>query len=148
MWTLSEPFGARDWWPCKQDLNDKIDDGIDVYITAPTQYTAVSNGLQQSLVDNGNGTETTHFHHGYAIPAYLVAIAVTNYQTFTQQGGLGTPESPFFPIIDYMYPEDAAGIQASSAVTPDIINFYESVFGDYPFRNEKYGHCQFAWGGE
>jgi hypothetical protein len=38
MWTLSEPFGARDWWPCKQDLNDKIDDGIDFYITAPTIY--------------------------------------------------------------------------------------------------------------
>ncbi|HEU0136642.1 MAG TPA: peptidase M1, partial [Flavobacterium sp.] len=34
IWTLSEPFGAKDWWPCKQDLNDKIDN-IDVFITAP-----------------------------------------------------------------------------------------------------------------
>jgi aminopeptidase N len=25
VWTLSQPYGARDWWPCKQDLNDKID---------------------------------------------------------------------------------------------------------------------------
>jgi hypothetical protein len=25
IWTLSEPFGAKDWWPCKQSLNDKID---------------------------------------------------------------------------------------------------------------------------
>ena len=24
IYTLSEPFGARDWWPCKQDLNDKV----------------------------------------------------------------------------------------------------------------------------
>src|SRR5690606_25527574 len=24
IWTLSEPFGAKDWWPCKQSLNDKI----------------------------------------------------------------------------------------------------------------------------
>ena len=23
MWTLSEPYGGRDWWPCKQSLNDK-----------------------------------------------------------------------------------------------------------------------------
>ena len=37
LWTLSEPFGARDWWPCKQDLNDKINN-IDVFITAPSQY--------------------------------------------------------------------------------------------------------------
>ena len=24
LWTLSEPFGARDWWPCKQDLMTKL----------------------------------------------------------------------------------------------------------------------------
>ena len=29
IFTLSEPFGARDWWPCKQDLNDKIEDNSD-----------------------------------------------------------------------------------------------------------------------
>ena len=146
MWTLSEPFGARDWWPCKQDLNDKVS-SIDVYITAPTTYTAVANGLQQSKVNNGNGTSTTHFHHGYAIPAYLVAFAVSNYQVYNQQGGLGTMASPFFPIVNYMYPETAAANIASVSVTPDIINFYETKFSAYPFRNEKYGHCQFAWGG-
>lgn len=147
LWTLSEPFGARDWWPCKQDLNDKVDNGIDMYITAPTVYNAVSNGMQQSKTDNGDGTSTTHYHHGYPIPAYLIAMAVTNYQIYNQQGGLGTAESPFFPIINYMYPETASANIASVAVTPDIINFYESVFTPYPFRNEKYGHCQFAWGG-
>jgi aminopeptidase N len=147
MWTLSEPFGARDWWPCKQDLNDKVDDGIDFYITAPTIYTSVANGVQQSKVDNGNGTSTTHFHHGYAIPAYLVAFAVTNYQINTIQAGLGTAESPFFPIVNYMYPETAANNNTSTAITPAIMNFYEATFTQYPFRNEKYGHCQFGWGG-
>jgi aminopeptidase N len=146
LWTLSEPFGAMEWWPCKQDLNDKAN-SIDVYITSPSQYNSVSNGLQQSKTDNGDGTATTHFHHGYAIPAYLIAIAVTDYQIYNQQGGLGTAESPFFPIINYMYPETADTNIASVAVTPDIINFYESAFVPYAFRNEKYGHCQFGWGG-
>jgi aminopeptidase N len=27
------------------------------------------------------------------------------------------------------------------------MNFFESVFVPYPFRNEKYGHAQFGWGG-
>ncbi len=49
IWTLSEPYGAKGWWPCKQDLNDKIDE-IDVYITAPQQYVSVSNGLEQGPV--------------------------------------------------------------------------------------------------
>lgn len=146
MWTLSEPFGARDWWPCKQDLNDKAN-SIDVYITAPSEYNSVSNGLQQSKTDNGDGTSTTHFHHGYPIAAYLIAMAVTNYQIYEQQAGLGTAESPFFPIVNYMYPETAPTNTNSVAITPTILNFYETKFGPYPFRNEKYGHAQFAWGG-
>ncbi len=146
LWTLSEPFGAMEWWPCKQDLNDKVN-SIDVYITTPTEYTSVSNGLELSKTDVGNGNSTTHFHHGYPIPAYLIAIAVSNYQIYNQQGGLGTVASPFFPIVNYIYPETANTNIASVAVTPDIINFYESVFVPYPFRNEKYGHCQFGWGG-
>lgn len=146
LWTLSEPFGAMEWWPCKQDLVDKVNN-IDVYITAPSQYVSVSNGLEQSRNINGDGTTTTHFKHNYPIPAYLIAIAVTDYQIYNQQGGLGTVASPFFPIINYMYPETADANIASVAVTPDIINFFESVFVPYPFRNEKYGHCQFGWGG-
>ena len=146
LWTLSEPFGAMEWWPCKQDLNDKVN-SIDVFITAPSQYNSVANGLQQAKVDNGNGTSTTHFKHNYPIPAYLIAIAVSNYQIYNQQGGLGTTESPYFPIINYMYPETATNNIASVAPTPNIINFFETTFGLYPFRNEKYGHCQFGWGG-
>ena len=44
IWTLSEPFGARDWWPCKNGLNDKAD-SIDIIVTYPQQYLASSNGL-------------------------------------------------------------------------------------------------------
>jgi aminopeptidase N len=146
LYTLSEPFGARDWWPCKQDLNDKVN-SIDVYITAPSQYVAVSNGVEPSAPVIVGANKTTHFHHNYPIPAYLIAIAVTNYQVYNQQGGLGTIASPYFPIINYLYPETAAANIASVGVTPSIINFYESMFGNYAFRNEKYGHCQFGWGG-
>jgi aminopeptidase N len=146
LWTLSEPFGARDWWPCKQDLNDKIN-SIDVYITAPSEYVAVSNGVEPAPPVISGTSKTTHFHHGYPIPAYLIAIAVTDYQIHNQQAGLGTPASPYFPIINYLYPETATQNIASVAITPTILNFFESKFGAYPFRNEKYGHCEFGWGG-
>ncbi|MEO8515659.1 MAG: M1 family aminopeptidase [Flavobacterium sp.] len=146
IYTLSEPYGARDWWPCKQDLNDKID-SIDVYITAPSQYVSVSNGIEPSAPVINGANKTTHFHHGHPIAAYLVAIAVTNYQVYNQQGGLGTVASPFFPIINYIYPETGASTITSLGVTPTIINFYETIIGPYAFRDEKYGHAQFGWGG-
>jgi aminopeptidase N len=143
IWTLSEPFGARDWWPCKQDLNDKIN-SIDVYITAPSQYISVSNGVETTAPVVSGGNKTTHFHHGYPIPAYLVAIACTNYSVYDQTGGT-TPNT--YPIINYIYPEDLATIQPQLDQTPLILDLYESLFEVYPFHNEKYGHAQFGWGG-
>jgi aminopeptidase N len=143
IWTLSEPFGARDWWPCKQDLNDKIN-SIDVYITAPSQYISVSNGVETTAPVISAGTKTTHFHHGYPIPAYLIAIACTNYSVYNQTGGT-TPNQ--YPIINYIYPENLATVQPQLDETPAILELYESLFEIYPFHNEKYGHAQFGWGG-
>ncbi|RYZ85746.1 MAG: peptidase M1, partial [Moraxellaceae bacterium] len=142
LYTLSEPFGAKDWWPCKHDLNDKVD-SVDVYITAPSQYVSVSNGVEVGQTVSGN-LKTTHFHHGHPIPAYLVAIAVTNYSVFTQNAG--TPPNTF-PIVNYVYPENLEQAQNSFAVTPAIMDFFEQKFGTYPYADEKYGHAQFAWGG-
>ena len=144
LYTLSEPFGARDWWPCKQDLNDKIDT-IDVFITAPSQYIAVSNGVEpESPVINGLN-KTTHFHHGYAIPAYLICMAVTDYTVYNQTAGTGLDA---FPIINYIYPESFnATLQTKLNQTPLILDLYKNLFEIYPFHNEKYGHAQFGWGG-
>lgn len=143
MWTLSEPFGARDWWPCKQDLNDKIEN-LDFYITAPATYTSVANGLEISQTNNTGDTKTTHFQHNYPIPAYLVAFAVTNYQVFQQLGGTA-PNN--FPIVNYFYPESFNTAKDQVAVTLPIMNLFEDLFETYPFHEEKYGHAQFGWGG-
>ncbi|MCF6131716.1 M1 family aminopeptidase [Flavobacterium wongokense] len=143
IWTLSEPFGARDWWPCKQDLNDKVD-SIDVFITAPSQYIAVANGVETTAPVISGANKTTHFHHGYPIPAYLIAIAVSNYTVYNQMGGTAPNE---YPIINYIYPEDFAFVQPQLAETPAILELYENLFELYPFHNEKYGHAQFSWGG-
>lgn len=143
MWTLSEPFGARDWWPCKQDLSDKIEN-IDFFITAPTAYKGVANGLEISEITNNNGTKTVHYQHNYAIPAYLVAFAVTNYQIYQQTAGTA-PNT--FPIVNYIYPENYNSAVNQVAVTLPIMNLFEDLFETYPFHEEKYGHAQFGWGG-
>ncbi len=142
IWTLSEPFGARDWWPCKQDLTDKAD-SLNVYIKAPAQFVSVSNGLEQSQVITGT-KKTTHFKHRYPIPAYLVAIAVSNYQVFTQQAGTAPNQ---FPIVNYIYPENYTSAVSELAQTLPIMDLFENLFGTYPFSNEKYGHAQCGFGG-
>ena len=143
VYTLSEPFGARDWWPCKQDLNDKVN-SIDVYITAPSQYIAVSNGVEPEAPVINGANKTTHFHHGYPIPAYLICMAVTNYSVYNQTSGVA-PNT--FPIINYIYPEDLASVQSQLNQTPLLLDLYKNLFEIYPFHNEKYGHAEFGWGG-
>lgn len=146
IFTLSEPFGARDWWPCKQDLNDKIE-SFDMYITCPDTYIGVSNGLLQSSVTSG-GFTTRHFKHNYPIPAYLISLNVTNYTTYNIQAGLGTVDNPFFPINNYLYPEsNTVSNRSFIDLTVPIMNVFEQKFGPYPYRNEQYGHVQFGWGG-
>ena len=144
IYTLSEPFGARDWWPCKQDLNDKIN-SIDVFITAPSQYVSVSNGVEPEAPVINGAQKTTHFHHSYPIPAYLICMAVTNYTVLNETAG--TTSNPY-PIINYIYPEsNTAAVQTQLAQTPLLLNFFSNLLETYPFSNEKYGHAQFGWGG-
>lgn len=143
LWTLSEPYGAKDWWPCKESLSDKID-SLDVYITCPSQYKAASNG--KLISDRISGiTRTAHWQHRYPIATYLVAIAVTNYETYSDF--LNLPNGKRIEILNYMYPEYLTTARSKSSETLDIMNFYNTRFITYPFASEKYGHAQFGWGG-
>jgi aminopeptidase N len=144
MWSLSEPYGARDWWPCKNGLDDKAD-SIDILITAPAQYKAASNGLWQSETLIAGGTKrVTHWKHRYPIATYLMCFAVTNYSVFNNSVQLG---SITLPMQTYCYPENLASFQAGTQNVLDALQLYHNTFGDYPFIKEKYGHVQFGWGG-
>jgi aminopeptidase N len=143
LWTLSEPYGARDWWPCKESLADKID-SLDVYITCPNQYKAASNG--KLISDQISGTKrTAYWKHRYPIATYLVAIAVTNYETYSDF--LNLSDGKKIEILNYIYPEYLTTAKTKSADILNIMAFYNSRLVTYPFATEKYGHAQFGWGG-
>ena len=143
LWTLSEPYGAMDWWPCKQDLNDKID-SVDVYVTAPVGNRVGSNGVLLS-VDTAGAVATHHWKTRYPIAAYLVAIAVTNYAAYSNWVPMGPGDS--LEVLNYVYPEDLATAQSLTPDIVSIIQLYDSLTIPYPFAEEKYGHAQFNWGG-
>jgi len=143
IWTLSEPYGAKTWWPCKESLTDKID-SIDVFITCPGEYKAASNGKLISDQISGD-TRTAHWKHRYPIATYLVAIAVTNYETYSDF--LDTPGGKKIEVLNYIYPEYLDTAKTKSAEILSILQFYNSKFITYPFADEKYGHAQFDWGG-
>lgn len=142
MWTLSEPYGSRDWWPCKNGLDDKAD-SIDVYITAPSQYSAVSNGLRQSEIIDGT-EKITHWKHRYPIAAYLICMAVTNYSEFINHVQIANTN---LLMQTFCYPESLTLFQNNTPFVLEELQFYSNIFGPYPFLKEKYGQVQFGWGG-
>lgn len=142
LWTLSEPYGAMEWWPCKQSLTDKID-SVDIYISCPAAYRGASNGLLQSETTAGGWT-TAHWRHRYPIAAYLVCMAVTNYESFALQVPF---DGDTTLMLNYVYPENLAVAQVQIPENIAHMQLYDQLFGLYPFQNEKYGHTQFSWGG-
>lgn len=142
IWTLSEPYGASGWWPCRNGLDDKAD-SIDIYITHPSQYKASSNGVLISETNNGSNT-TSYYKHRYPIATYLVAIAVTNYSTFTNNIMINGKS---MPVTQYIYPEDLSAFQAATPVVLNALQLYSDYFGNYPFIKERYGQTEFSWGG-
>jgi len=50
-------------------------------------------------------------------------------------------------ILNYVYPEDLATAQSQTPDILGVISLYDSLTILYPFSNEKYGHCEFGWGG-
>lgn len=143
LWTLSEPYGARDWWPCKQDLNDKID-SIDVIVTCGKEYRVASNGVLVEETTNGDN-KTFHWKHRYPVPAYLIAIAVTKYEVYSDFVPMNDQDD--IEILNYVFPESLANAKQGTKHTVEIMQMYNDLFGIYPFADEKYGHAQFLWGG-
>ncbi len=144
LWTLSEPFGSQDWWPCKNGLDDKID-SVDVFITTPAQYRGAGNGALVSEIAEGDNM-VYHWKHRYAIAPYLVAVSVTNYVQYTDTVPLSSNGAQL-PMVNYVYPENLAQAQAGTANLVQVLQFFDSLFVTYPFHAEKYGHAQFGWGG-
>jgi len=144
IWTLSEPFGARHWWPCKDANVDKAD-ALDIHVTVPSNLIVASQGLLIDTVNNID-TVTYHWQTNYPTATYLVSLAIHPY---VYQSDWYTPLAGGDPmeIAFYIYPDHVDDVAENYALTKDMIRQFALGYGEYPFVNEKYGHAEFNWGG-
>jgi aminopeptidase N len=140
--TLSEPFGSKEWWPCKDGLTDKAD-SIDIIISCPVAYRSSSNGVL--INEKVQGTKRVmHYKHRYPIATYLVALACTNYVTTSYNWNIqGTP----IRFENWTYPEDVTWFANEVYGIENAMKWFTEKIGTYPFANERYAHTQFSWGG-
>jgi aminopeptidase N len=144
VWTLSEPYGAKDWWPCNDHPSDKAD-SADILVTCDSSYKVGSNGKLLSVINNHNGTSTHHWQTHYPISTYLICIAITNYAQFSNWFHYSSSDS--MEVLNYVLPEHLASAQAGLPNAVTGLQIFSDLFGLYPFINEKFGHAEFGWGG-
>lgn len=144
-WSLSQPYSAYEWWPCKQALQDKID-SLRVSITTSNENKAGSQGVLQQVVSLPNNKVRYEWKSGYPISSYLVSVAVAQYAEYKTYAHVG---SDSILIQDYVYsnPLTLQTIQPILDQTAPMIEAFSARFGIYPFAAEKYGHSMAPFSG-
>lgn len=141
VWSLSEPFSAFEWFPCKQSLTDKAD-SCAVSITVPDTCKAGSNGILELVTPLGNGQTRYDWKHRHPIDYYLISVAVAKYVEYNVYANpVGAPNPILIQNYIYDNPATLPNFQAEIDETVDFIELYYDMYGPYPFEDEKYGHC-------
>ena len=143
VWTLSEPEGARTWWPCKDRPDDKAT--VEEWWTVPNSWFAAGNGVLVETVKKKGRKKMYKWIPSHPLTTYLVSIAATDYATFSDTY---TPLSGgSMPVDYYVYSEDLSKAQVSFSNTVSMIEFFAQTFGEYPFVEDKYGMSEFPVSG-
>ena len=142
-WSSSEPFGAKDWWPCKDNPADKID-SADLIFTCKQPYSVASNGTLVSMQEH-DSSRTYSWHESYPVDHYLLAFLCTQFDTIDYWHHWADGDS--MRITDFVFPGSIDTLRPQLKEVDTILNLYESWFGPYAFRREKYGTAQWHGGG-
>jgi aminopeptidase N len=147
VWSLSEPFSAYEWFPCKQSLRDKADSSF-VAVTVPDTCKAGSNGVLINTVPLGNGFTRYEWKNKHAIDYYLISVAVAKYIEYSFYANpVGAPNPILIQNFIYDNPQTLNYFQNQINETADFMELFYDLYGPYPFEDQKYGHCMAPIGG-
>lgn len=147
--TLSTPFLAHYWFPCKDGPSDKPDSAfIDIIIPDTiidgVSLKGVSNGILEGIEAMGN-KKMFKWRHRYPIVTYYMMAAVSNYETIEEEytGIYGEQ----YPLIYYVFNESYNSALTGVEDMPVALDVFSELFGIYPFYGEKYGMTQLGYYG-
>ncbi len=145
MSSLSEPYFARTWWPCKDRMDDKAD-SFNIAIEVASQYYVGSNGTLDSITLSSPNTKTYFYSVRYPMVSYLFSVAVSVYTVWTDWYRYNAGKDSM-RLTHAVYPDQYQYSIPRYGITPQAISLLAQTYGPYPFLREKYGHSNFQWGG-
>ncbi len=141
--TLSESYEDKNWWPCKADMQDKID-SMDINVTVPWSNTdtfwVASNGL---LIDSAisNGQRNFSYKTRYPTASYLVFFSAAKYNRYYSQVQAGEWSTPsyFYLLAGKQSSYYSSALDAMRKMDA-VVQAFGNKLGDYPFLLEKHGY--------
>ncbi len=140
VFTFTEPYGSRRWYPCFDQPFDKFN-RVRLAVNMPEQWSLAANGVRVETTYPAPGRKREVYVHDHPISTYLVMICAGRY-------------SEHYETVDnvqyryFAFPEDSLAAAYDWERTPQMVALFNQLFGQYPFG--EYGMVQAAifngWG--
>ncbi|MGH7571065.1 MAG: M1 family metallopeptidase [Gemmatimonadota bacterium] len=128
------PDRARYWFPGIDHPSDKAT--VRFEVTAPSRMEVVANGYRRERAELEGGLARTRWVETAEIPTYCMVIGAADF-AITRAG-----EAAGIEVTHWTYPADSAAGELAFARSVEIVAFYDSLFGPFPY--EKLAHVQSA----
>jgi aminopeptidase N len=122
-YVVAEPQGAPGWYPANDDPRDKAT--FEIAVTVPEGLTAMSNGILVSSETSGGKTRWA-WRHDRPMAPYLATATLGPFDLTISELPDGTPS--------YVAVDPLITNRANLARIPEIMAFFSSVYGPYPFE--------------
>ncbi|MGZ6706062.1 MAG: M1 family metallopeptidase [Solirubrobacteraceae bacterium] len=124
---VGEPQGSPGWYPANDNPRDKAT--FSITVTVPAGLTAVSNGLLTKPPATSGGQTTFAWRESRPMAPYLATATLGRFEVTEGRTPGGVPT---YVAVD---PKLASPSQSVLSKLPDIVDYYSSVFGPYPFED-------------
>ncbi len=119
------PNRAHQWLPVIDHPSDKA--LVEWLVTAPNHYQVIANG---TLMEETNIDSSSVFYHYLCkvpLPTKVMVIGATEFAV------QHLPDAENIPVSSWVYPENKTEGFKNYAYAPEILKFYISHIGPYPF---------------
>jgi aminopeptidase N len=127
------PTRAHNWFACVDHPSDKAT--VQFFVTAPSHYKCISNGVLAGVSDQGDGTTQTDYVTDIQLPTKVMVVGIAEFEVNSMDD-----ESTNNHLSIWSYPQDYAKGNIDMKVARDPLAFYSTHVAPYPF--EKLANVQ------
>jgi aminopeptidase N len=133
VYAVSEPDGARYWFPCNDHPRDKAVFRFELGV--PEGLVGAANGLLvenrlgvPAVFEDGSPGDVYVWEHAYPMATYLATVVIGEYERLEGESPGG------IPLRHYVFPQQAAVFQTHAQAIENMVEWMSEMLGGYPFE--------------